>query len=303
MTSPDHGDVSDPPATAPRVAIIIATVGRAALAGKTVEYLKNQTFDVSRILVVGACDEDVAGICDIVSDCETIITSKGLCRQRNAGLDAIGTDCDYVFFFDDDFLPAPDFVANAVSIFEADDRISGVSGRLIADGINCGGIAFEDGVRLIENAPDRVWKAGTRKGLYGCNMALRVSMIDDLRFDENLPLYGWQEDIDFTVRLSRKGPLVDNTAVTGVHLGYSGGRTSGLRLGYSQVANIIYLNRKGTMVPRLAKKLLVGNVLSNIVKSIRPEPTIDRRGRLKGNILALADLIRGRLDPRRIERM
>lgn len=303
MRSPDPTSLEFPSSTSPRVAVIIATVGRASLTARTAQFLERQTYDVTRVVIVGASDTDVRGIADAVPKCEIIIAPKGLCRQRNAGLNAVGDSCDYIFFFDDDFLPAPDFVANSIAIFEADAGIAGVSGRLLADGINCGGIAFEEGARLIEQRSEVHWRAGTRKALYGCNMGMRVAMIDDLRFDENLPLYGWQEDIDFTVRLSRKGRLVDNTAITGVHLGFSGGRTSGLRLGYSQIANIVYLYRKGTIMPQLAKRLLFGNVSSNLIRSIWPEPNIDRRGRLRGNMIAVSDLLRGRLDPRRIERM
>jgi len=37
------------------------------------------------------------------------------------------------------------------------------------------------------------------------------------------------------------------------------------------------------------------------VKSLRPEPWIDRPGRLRGNLIAIGDLLRGRLDPARIQ--
>jgi hypothetical protein len=37
---------------------------------------------------------------------------KGLCVQRNAILDA-AADCDFISFFDDDFLPQLCFIANA----------------------------------------------------------------------------------------------------------------------------------------------------------------------------------------------
>lgn len=55
------------------------------------------------------------------------------------------------------------------------------------------------------------------------------------------------------------------------------------------------------MQPGLGRRLLTQNLLSNLARSVRPEPHIDRRGRLLGNALALADLVRGRIDPRRIE--
>jgi hypothetical protein len=38
----------------------------------------------------------------------------------------------------------------------------------------------------------------------------------------------------------------------------------------------------------------------NIVHSPRPEPYVDRRGRLRGNLLALADLVRKRIAPERV---
>jgi hypothetical protein len=42
------------------------------------------------------------------------------------------------------------------------------------------------------------------------------------------------------------------------------------------------------------------NLGANLLHAPRPEPFIDRRGRLRGNLLALGDLLRGRCDPRRI---
>jgi hypothetical protein len=88
-----------------------------------------------------------------------------------------------------------------------------------------------------------------------------------------------------------------------VHLGTKGGRTSGKRVGYSQIANIVYLRRKGTMQPGLGEQLIRQNLVSNVIRSFRPEAHIDRRGRLLGNLIAIKDLITGRIDPRRIESM
>ena len=134
-------------------------------------------------------------------------------------------------------------------------------------------------------------------------MAVRLSAAEGLLFDESLPLYGWLEDIDYTFRLGMRGRMICASSVTGVPLGNRRGRMSGQRNGYSQVANVIYLKRKGTMQPGLGEKLLRQNLLSNLVKSFRPEPHIDRRGRLIGNLMAIGDWLSGRLDPRRIERM
>jgi hypothetical protein len=86
----------------------------------------------------------------------------------------------------------------------------------------------------------------------------------------------------------------------GVHLGAKGGRTSGVRFGYSQIANPVYLVRKGTVSGRFAWSLMGRNLVANLAKSLWPEPWIDRKGRLKGNILGLIDWALGRISPMRI---
>ena len=86
----------------------------------------------------------------------------------------------------------------------------------------------------------------------------------------------------------------------GVHLGNKRGRTSGLRFGYSQVANPLYLRNKGTVGLKWALRLMGGNVAANILGSVRSQGLVDRRGRLKGNVIAVLDMLRGRLDPMRV---
>jgi hypothetical protein len=88
----------------------------------------------------------------------------------------------------------------------------------------------------------------------------------------------------------------------GVHLGAKSGRTSGKRLGYSQVMNPVYLARKGTYPWKRALRSISRHLAINLVRSVRPEAWVDRRGRLLGNGLALIDLCRGRIVPERILR-
>jgi hypothetical protein len=57
---------------------------------------------------------------------------------------------------------------------------------------------------------------------------------------------------------------------------------------------------KGTMSAPRALRMILRNLVSNVVKALRPEPWVDRRGRLRGNLLALSDLLRGRIAPDRI---
>ncbi len=85
-----------------------------------------------------------------------------------------------------------------------------------------------------------------------------------------------------------------------MHLGTKLGRSPGRRLGYSQVANPIYLFRKGSYSFGRAAPSVGRNLAANADRSLQPESYIDRRGRLRGNGLAFLDLLRGRLALERI---
>ena len=138
---------------------------------------------------------------------------------------------------------------------------------------------------------------------YGCNMAFRMSAARAVgaRFNECLPAYGWLEDVDSCRRLLPQGRIVRSNRLRGVHMGVKGGRVPGVRLGYSQIANPIHLMGRKTMGPLAALNHMGRNLAANSVKSLRPEPWIDRPGRLRGNLIAIGDLVRGRLDPGRIQ--
>jgi GT2 family glycosyltransferase len=166
-------------------------------------------------------------------------------------------------------------------------------------------LTVEEGLQLIRADAQSLDAAGQlteQYGTYGCNMAFRLKPVLDhgILFDENLPLYGWQEDIDFSLRVRPYGLIVNAAALRGVHLGIKAGRTSGVRFGYSQIANPIYLIRKGSMSWRHANKLMWRNIAANMARSFFPEPWVDRKGRLKGNLLALMDMLKGRISPGRI---
>src|SRR5580704_11363033 len=137
---------------------------------------------------------------------------------------------------------------------------------------------------------------------YGCNMCMRMAPIrqHDLRFDETLPLYGWYEDWDFSRQLAAFGSIVHISNACGVHLSTKVGRITGIRMGYAQVANPIYLARKGTFPWSHVFKFIVGPCLKNLVRSLAPEAHVDRLGRFCGNLAAFRDLLTGTLSPTQI---
>ncbi|WP_292929403.1 glycosyltransferase family 2 protein [Novosphingobium sp. PASSN1] len=287
-----------------RIHIAIATVGRPALLRETVDLIARQTRRPDGVLIVAPSQEDFGSVTQSSLAPELALSAKGSCRQRNHALDLLEGRADVVLFLDDDFVMAPDYLAAIEALFMADPGIAGITGNLVADGVRLGGFTAAQALDLIAQQAASLDPAVIpREALYGCNMALRMAHMEGLRFDEALPLYGWQEDIDLTMRLARRGRLISSGRVTGVHLGVRGGRTSGRRLGYSQVANLVYLLRKGTIPKWLAQRLFWQNLAANLLRAPFPEPHIDRAGRLAGNVLALTDLALGRIDPRKIERM
>ncbi|WP_160006285.1 glycosyltransferase family 2 protein [Rhizobium sp. 18055] len=288
-----------------KIVVAFATSNRRDILTKTILAMSRQTRLPDQIFVSSAKPEDVdedavaAGIVPVT----VMFGPAGLAAQRNTALAAAG-DADLVIFFDDDFIAANDFVARTETLFERLPRVVVATGSVVADGILGPGYNFSEGEELLARTPTALThEVSEVHNAYGCNMVVRMAPVreHELRFDENLPLYGWWEDVDFSRQLARFGQVVRSSAMKGVHLGFKrSGRTPGRPLGYSQVANRIYLVRKGTVSKSHAWKGIIRNLLANLFHIAKPEPWVDRRGRLAGNTLALVDLIKGDLAPERM---
>jgi GT2 family glycosyltransferase len=287
-----------------RIAVGIATRGRAAILGEVLAELRRQTRAPDRLVVCFATEDDVAGLPARFPDAEFLQSKAGLPRQRNRILEAVRGDCDAVLFLDDDFLAAPEWLSVLERVLEARPDCAVATGTVIADGAKGPGIAPEAARALLAaDAPpaDPLATEAAFNG-YGCNMALRLAPVfaHGLRFDENLPLYAWYEDMDLTRRMLPFGTILRLRGARGVHLGTKQGRVPGVRLGYSQVVNPIYLARKGSFPWSHAVPSAARHTLINLLRSARPEPEVDRWGRFKGNLRGLLDLATGRADPRRV---
>jgi GT2 family glycosyltransferase len=287
------------------IAVGIATSGRKEILHRTIDLVARQTRLPNLLIVCPAVPEDMdpAWISHFPFRAVVQTGQRGSTNQRNQILSA-ASEADVVVFFDDDFFPQADYLSEIEEIFNQNVDVVAATGRPVLDGVNGPGISVEDALETIAGAspspPHRT--IAPTYGAYGCNMAFRMLPIrkHGVQFDENLPLYGWQEDIDFSRQVSRFGRIIESNVLRGVHLGAKGGRTSGVRFGYSQIANPVYLVRKGTVSGRFAWSLMGRNLVANLAKSLWPEPWIDRKGRLKGNILGLIDWALGRISPMRI---
>ncbi|RYE32828.1 MAG: glycosyltransferase [Hyphomicrobiales bacterium] len=286
-----------------KIVVGIATAGRRDVLSETLAHLTRQSRLPDAAFVCPAdpadFDETVAGALSLSA--RRVEGRRGSCGQRNAILDS-AVDADLIVFLDDDYMPADDFLAEAEALFTERAGIVVATGTVLADGIHGPGISAAAAIDILAADPGEARVTRPVYNAYGCNMLVRMAAVRAAaaRFDENLPLYGWQEDLDFCRQLASTGDIVQSTALRGVHLGSKRGRTSGLRFGYSQIANPIYLWRKGSMNLPGILRLMAGNVAANLLGSLREQEFVDRRGRLKGNGIALLDLLRARLNPQRI---
>jgi glycosyltransferase involved in cell wall biosynthesis len=286
-----------------RIGVAVASLGRPDELGVLLRYMAAQTIAPAMIILSVTKESDIPP--EALEQARVIYGPPGLPAQRNRAIEACMGQCDVIAFFDDDYVPAKGVIEGLARIFSDHPDVVGATGTLLADGVGTGGMDPVEACRIIdqfdasgETLPIEITLRS--HGLYGCNMAFRMSSIGDTRFDEALPLYGWQEDMDFSALIMQRGRIIKTNAFIGVHCGVTRSRSPGLRLGYSQIANPTYLVRKGTMQPVYALNLMIRNMIANHVRLFRPEPWIDRAGRMKGNWLALRDLVAGKLKPNRI---
>lgn len=283
-----------------KVAVVVVTYGRKELFGRTIVRLADQTRRADSIVVAAPDESHLPSGHRPDLPISYVFGATGAAAQRNLAIESIPRPCDIIIFFDDDFLPANDYVERTVEAFERNPDWHVLTGDVLRDGVNGRGLSVQEGEDVLAGSAALSLRAGEAQvwhGGYGCNMSVRVSAMGAQRFDERLPLYGWQEDVDFTRRVAREGKIIRHSSIRGVHLGHKSGRTSGIRFGYSQMVNPAYLVRKGSFTPRMALRLMARNLLANVGRSFWPEPWVDRRGRLKGNALALWHLLGGRIQP------
>jgi glycosyltransferase involved in cell wall biosynthesis len=284
-------------------AVIVATKGRPEEVSRLLETLTQQTAPPDTI-IVSACDPSDIGQSNVdAQKVQVLFGSPGLPAQRNRALTAVRGKCDTIVFFDDDFIPSRYWLEHVNELLASEPDIVCITGNVLIDGVTIGGLEWSKGQSIVDrqDASKKMivhnYKVRSKFSPYGCNMAFRAKSIEHLTFDERLVRYGWLEDRDFSFRAGPK--MIWTDALWGVHLGTTRGRSSGLSFGYSQIVNPWYLAKKGTMLPLDAGQTILRALARNTFGSFFPNRTIDRRGRLKGNLIAAWDIISGRGAPER----
>lgn len=288
-----------------RIAVIIASLGRPETLEHILRRLSIQTRRPDIIVLSVEKDTDLPGQFPEELCVRVVSGPRGSSAQRNRALDSLD-GIDIVAFFDDDYVPSKFAIEGILRGFSYYGSASGLCGLLCADGAKGSGISIDDANGIIDERDSKYDidnKPSILKGfygVYGCNMAFRIKDIGNIRFDEQVPLYGWLEDTDFGARLP--GPVIYTDSFYGVHCASKIGKEGhGRRFGYSQIMNPAYFCSKGTIKFYDAFILMIKPTINNAIRYFNPEPWIDRPERFKGNLAALRDLIHGNLNPSKIK--
>jgi GT2 family glycosyltransferase len=294
-----------------KTAVIICSAGRPQVLHETVMSLRRQT--VSPIaIVVSLCDAaSVLPETARLPDVTIVEGQRGLTRQRNTGLSATPSTAKYVLFLDDDAELASNHLASMEHLFDTRGDVAAASAPLVIDGLTVGHLlSREEAATAIARYP-----VGARTGpggcVSGCNIFVRSEIAEKVRFDERLPLSGWMEDFDFSVRCRPHGLIVWNCETCVAHLGMQRAcRERGFLVGYAHMANTYYLWQKG-VIPSFGRLVATfwlptlrctfhGLLCCRFSKNSVWRTAFDHPGRLKGNAQALLDVARHRLKPERL---
>lgn len=286
--------------------VVVASAGRAEVCSELADWSQTLTIpDGASVTWLLSTPTEADAPSTLPSGWVAVTGARGAAAQRNRALDAVPAEADYVFFFDDDTLPRQDFFTAVVAGFEAHSAWVAITANLARDGAaekaEISLVAASAELAASEYRGDSAFTMVSE--LYGCAFAVRWESLSLQRFEERFPLYSWLEDLDYARQAMLRGQLVRLNSAVAVHRGVSsGGRTQHLRLGYSQVANPALLVNKHTLPIGLALAKTLRPVARNVIGSLLGSQTQLRRERLRGNWMAVSDLVsaRGKASPERI---
>lgn len=138
-----------------RVAIIVASKGRSDVLQGLVPFINRQTLKPAKLVFAvtspADADFDLETLLDPAISGEVIISAAGACKQRNRALDRLGDDIDFCVFYDDDFYPSRHALSELVRGFGFHEDVDGITGTLVADGINGPGLSPQEAATMLSD--------------------------------------------------------------------------------------------------------------------------------------------------------
>ena len=130
-------------AIGPRIAVGIATVGRADTLCKTLSLLLSQLRIPDAVFISAPTASDVRGVTNCLPASYVALGQRGLTRQRNVILEMARKKTDLLVFMDDDFLPCRAYLQETLAAFADHPDVVMTTGYVIQDGICGPGLDFD----------------------------------------------------------------------------------------------------------------------------------------------------------------
>lgn len=281
-----------------RIAVVVCTLNHTHELTKMLDDLAHQTY-AAETVIISTPYPDRLRLSNPLT-VSVVSAPLGLTKQRNAALDVLDSGIDAVAFLDDHMVLADDYIERAVEFLRARPEVVLFSGNVLADGVRQGGLSRQSAERAISASMAEDWWRPAKR-VYGCTMIVRRAIAQAVRFDERLTGYGWLEDRDFGFRCAQRGEVGYYGGCRVVHLGQQSGAASGLRFGFAQVVNPLYLWRKGSMPLRVLVFNLCRSSVRNVVAFLARDTRQGRNRRLRGNWIGLRSVLAGGITPEKVE--
>jgi glycosyltransferase involved in cell wall biosynthesis len=272
-----------------RWTVLIASTNRPKVLEETVESILKQHVNLVELVLSVPKPSDVTAELRTNTMVTILNSPPGLTTQLNFGLINLREASEFVAVFDDDVELASDYLSQAETFFLENPKAVAFDGEIVREE----DISRSEAQSTLLKCVDRSGRSFPRNQFIGCNMMVRRKLFEDVKFDENLPLYSWMFDLCFNRACAERGDVFYVPDCKLVHLRHAEGRINDTLFGYFQIANPCYVYRQNlisfcecfwTFILRgiLAnlKRLATGNLTSGFF-------------RIRGNLAALMDVLFG----------
>jgi GT2 family glycosyltransferase len=282
------------------VSVIIPSFARPQVLEETVRSVLGQTVPPHEIVVSVVSEADVTPATRSLPSVRVLYGPRGSTAQRNTAVAAVDQHSGFILFLDDDVELISQYIESCLAAMRIRQDAMVLTGTVIQQDVTRAE-ARSLVAQFSADLPDPGLFDVPRA--YGCNMFVRAWVARKVEFDQNLVLYGWLEDADWSARAARHGKIVCSARSAMVHLHVVTGRVSPRQLGYAQVVNPYYLWKKGSIsslwevVRRHWGRGMPRNLAGCIIDSGR---RAERVCRVQGNVIGFWEILRGNPDPTRI---
>lgn len=193
----------------PLTTVIVPNYNHASSLPACLAAIENQTYAPIEVVVVDDASTDdsvrvaeAAGVTVIRNE-----RNEGPSVTRNRG--AAWAGGEYLFFVDSDGALAPDAVANAVALFEADPGLGAVCGIEDAEPLSTDGRV--ENYRALQHYYWCIASEGDVSFLYSAVCAIRATVFAEVGpFN---PALRWTEEVDYGARIAQRYRMVSTSSV------------------------------------------------------------------------------------------